>query len=127
MKKIVLFICSLAVCACQDDVDTIKTYQVKYEVITTSGKWFGEYIVETGEKLCTCNDTELLKPSGWKLEFQVKTNRPFDLHIDGTTDGDFGNPGAPDVTTNIYVNNKLVATNTSNWAPGVASADYVIK
>jgi len=125
MKKIFLFLLTTVLFACEDE-PVARTYQVKYEVITTSGKWFGEYIIETGEKLCTCNDTELLKPSGWTLSFEVRTAKPFELHIDGTTENDFGNPGAPDVTTNIYVNDELVATNTSNWSPGVASSDFVI-
>lgn len=126
MKKIWIVLCAFALFACEEET-TLKTYSVRYEVITTSGKWFGEYVVETGEKLCTCNDTEILKPSGWTHQFEVKTSKPFELHIDGTTETNFGNPGAPDVTTNIYVNNKLVASNTSNWAPGVASVDYTIQ
>jgi hypothetical protein len=100
--------------------------EVKYEVITSSGKWFGEYIDKTGVKICTCNQAQLLEASGWTLVFRV-TEKPFTLHVDATTDSPlFGEAGAPDVTTNIYVNNELVATNTSNWAPGVASADVVI-
>jgi hypothetical protein len=120
------FVLSLGLWACQNDAEPAGISQVKYEVITTSGKWSGEYIIDTGEKVCACTQAEL-KSSGWTLEFDV-TNKPFELHIDATTERlGSGDPTTPDVTTNIYVNNKLVATNTSNWAPGVASADYTIQ
>ena len=126
MKKVLLCILLTAVIiSCDEDANEEKpSVQVKYEVITTSDGWFGEYIIETGEKLCTCPYTIL--PSGWTYSFKA-TDIPFILHIDATTEKNFGEVGAPDVTTNIYVNNKLVATNTSNWAPGVTSADYVIE
>jgi hypothetical protein len=98
---------------------------VKYEVLTETGDWFGEFIDESGEKVCFCEIP--LPANGWIYTFQVK-DRPFTLHLDATTDSSLsGQAGAPDVTANIYVNDKLVVTNTSNWAPGVASADYVIK
>lgn len=119
---ILIFIVSLLLSCNQEDENP--STQVKYEVITTSDGWFGEYIIETGEKICTCPTTIL--PSGWTYSFRV-TEVPFTLHIDATSEKNIGEVGAPDVTTNIYVNDELVATNTSNWAPGVASADYVIK
>lgn len=126
MKKIALFICSLTILACQNDVEPAKTYQVKYEVITSSGKWHGEYVTETGIKVCLCT-AEQLGSTGWTYQFNV-TKKPFTLHIDATTsESSFGTPSAPDVTTNIYVNNELVNTNTNNWAKGVTSVDYIIQ
>ena len=112
-----------AVFACEKDEPA--PVDVKYEVLTESGDWHGEYINEKGEKTCFC---EIPLPSnGWTYTFTVK-ERPFTLDIDATTDSSIsGQAGAPDVTTNIYVNDKLVATNTSNWAPGVASSDFVVK
>jgi len=51
------------------------------------------------------------------------------LHIDATSDCGLLEDWSklPDATSSIYVNGELVATNTSNWAPGVSSADYVIE
>lgn len=124
MNKILLFLLvSLSAFACkEDEPDPV---EVKYEVLTESGDWFGEYINENGEKICFCEQP--LPTHGWTYSFMVK-KRPFTLHIDATTDNSqFGQPGAPDVTANIYVNNELVVSNTSNWAPGVASADYEVK
>ena len=122
---IFLFGVLLFLFACDDDTGEIALTQVKYEVLTSSGNWYGEYIIETGEKVCICGPP--LKSNGWTYSFRVK-DKPFTLHIDATSECICtGDPGAPDVTTNIYVDNKLVATNTSNWAPGVASADFVIK
>lgn len=126
MKKIALFIYALAIWACQNDGENVITYQVKYEVVTSSGKWHGEYITEAGEKVCICTASQL-EASGWTYQFSV-TKLPFILHIDATTsEASFGTPDAPDVTTNIYVDNKLVSANTNNWAKGVASSDYTIQ
>lgn len=126
MKKNWIFLLLLIViAACQDEApvgEPVKT--VVYEVITTSGQWYGEYITETGEKQCVC--TPPLAPSGWRYSFEV-SSAPFDLHLDATSECCSDTPDAPEVTTNIYIDGELVATNTSNWAPGVASADYTVR
>jgi len=125
MKKGILLsaLLAFAVLACNEKDEP--AIDVKYEVLTESGDWYGEYINELGEKICFCEIP--LPTNGWTYSFKVK-ERPFTLHIDATTDNSLsGQAGAPDVTANIYVNNELVATNTSNWAPGVASADHVVK
>jgi hypothetical protein len=126
MKKIALFIYALAIGACQNDGEPVKTYQIKYEVLTSRGKWRGEYITEAGEKVCICTASQL-ESTGWTYRFNV-TKRPFILHIDATTsEASFGTPEAPDVSTHIYVDNKLVSANTNNWAKGVTSSDYTIQ
>lgn len=123
MKKLTPLLLMSLVLACKEEEP--RSFEITYEVVTTSGTWMGEYISESGEKLCFCNPP--LPASGWKHTFVI-TKVPFTLHIDGSTDCICrGQAGSPDVTTNIYVNEELVATNTSNWAPGVASADYVVQ
>ena len=110
--------------ACQDDAPTdVSTKMVVYEVITSSGNWFGSYHTETGENRCVCKPP--LAPSGWQYTFEASA--PFELHLDATAERYAGTADAPQVTTNIYVAGELVATNTSNWASGVASADYTIR
>lgn len=119
MKRIAIIFIPLIIftqLSCTEDEKV--TYDIKYEVLTASGEWFGEYIIETGEKLCNCDHP--LLPSGWTYSFQV-TKTPFVAHIDATS-----TCWCHDVTTNIYVNNKLVVTNTSNWGLGLSSADYNI-
>jgi len=109
--------------ACKDESNKIKA-EVTYEVITASGRWFGEYINETGEKVCNCKPP--LLSGDWKYTFKVF--KPFVAHIDATTDSPLYNTSnAPDVTTNIYVNKELVATNTSRWTKGATSSDYELK
>ncbi len=115
----------IVVAACQDESaasEPVKT--VIYEVITTSGQWYGGYVTETGEKQCVC--TLPLDPSGWRHSFEI-SSAPFDLHLDATSACCSDTPDAPDVTTNIYLDGELVATNTSNWAPGVASVDFTTR
>jgi hypothetical protein len=120
----------LVVTSCTDDntddstVRKSENIEVRYEVVTASTGWFGEYVVESGEKVCHCSAP--LLHSGWTYSFKVQ-EKPFNLHIDATVDGLTGEPGTPDITTNIYVNDQLVASNTSNWTKGVASADYEVK
>ena len=119
----ILLLVSLSYYSC-DERDESETFDVKYEVVTTSGDWHGEYIDEKQQKICLC--AQPLPGSGWTYSFSVKET-PFTLHLDATTaSSQMGEAGAPDVTTKIYVNGDLVANATSNWAPGVASADYVI-
>jgi hypothetical protein len=99
--------------------------QVKYEVLSASDKWYGEYINESGVKICNCSQP--LESSGWTYSFTVP-EKPFTLHLDATIECSCaGLAGAPDITTNIYVDGNLVASNTSNWAPGVASADFEVE
>ncbi len=126
-KHVFLAVCLMAFgCKTATSDDPVKTYSVKYEVITgDQGKWFGEYINEVNTKVCLCT-ADQLKSNGWVYQFSI-TKKPFVLHIDATTEKNFGNPGAADVTSNIYVDGKLVASNTNKWAPGVTSADYTIQ
>jgi hypothetical protein len=127
---VIALLTSLVATSCNDDnIDDVKIkksekIEVRYEVLTASTGWFGEYIVESGEKICHCSAP--LLPSGWTYSFNVE-EKPFNLHIDATVDGVTGESATPDITTNIYVNDELVASNTSNWAKGVASADFEVK
>ena len=125
MKTGILFVVLMFLALSCKDPATDPPAMIKYEVLTAEGNWYGEYISETGERICFCAPP--LPPSGWTYSFIVK-KKPFTLHIDATSDcACITQTYSPDVTANIYVDNKLVATNTSNWAPGLASADYVVK
>jgi hypothetical protein len=125
ITRLATFILALLAFACACGSNEVSDpVQIKYEVLTTSGNWYGEYIAENGERVCFCYPP--WPDSGWTYSFNV-TSKPFTLHIDASSEIGPGVVGAPDVTTNIYVDNKLVAGNTSNWAPGVASADYEVK
>ena len=130
MKKLIhlaVLIIGLTVSGCtKEEDDPTPDFTVKYEVTTASGdKWYGEYINETGEKICLCTSQQLAT-SGWTYTFSAKA--PFVLHIDATAESPFfGTENAPDVTTKIYVNGEVVATNTSRWAKGVTSSDHELK
>ena len=126
MNKLLLaFTISMVIASCKSP-EVSDPVEIKYEVLTEYGNWYGEYIDETGERICFCKPP--LPDSGWTYTFTV-SSMPFDAHIDATYDcpGCGDTTSIPDVTTNIYADNILVAHNTSNWAPGVASSDYTVK
>lgn len=119
-----LTITALVIACSKETPEITNPTLIEYKVTVTSGNWYGEYISETGEKICFCKPP--LPASGWTYSFEV-SEKPFTLHIDATAEVNLGKPEAPDVTTSIYVDNILVVSNTSNWAPGVASSDYVVR
>jgi hypothetical protein len=123
MKKIVLgLLVCLAIASCKKDKHELKPfdYTLTYEVITSSGKWFGEYIDSTGAHVLTNG----LLSSGWKYTFKLKSF-PFEMFVSATSDSRFsGSAGSPDVTINFYSNGVLFKTETNNWAKGVTSLDY---
>lgn len=109
--------------ACKKEEDTLTplNYTITYEVKTTSGTWFGEYIDSTGTK----RSTGTAMPSGWKYSFKLKS-LPFTMHVDATAAClCSGTPTSPDVTINFYSNGVLFKTETNNWAKGVTSLDFV--
>lgn len=125
MKKLLLFlsVLSLAMTACKGDGDVAPKSEIKlaYEVITSSGKWFGEYFDASGKRIQT---NPLEQESGWKYEFKVG-EAPFQMFLNATSSCScFGTASSPDVTINFYVNDKLVKTERNNWAKGVTSIVY---
>lgn len=99
---------------------------ITYEVITSSGTWFGEYFNEKQERLYTSppGGVFVAQASGWKFNFRP-TFKPIQLYCHATsTCICSGTATSPDVRVNIYVDGNLVATNTNNWAKGVTSVVY---
>jgi hypothetical protein len=98
-------------------------YTLTYEVITSSGTWFGEYKDSTGQQI----QTGLAMPSGWKYTFKLK-NLPCEMFVNATVSCICsGSPTSPDVTINFYSNGDLFKTETNTWAKGVASLGFEIK
>lgn len=126
MKKTILLLISallLGFSCSEKEEDQIT---VTYEVITEDGAfWSGEFVDESGERVLTFSldeyfsETEGHKmPSGWKYTFSPQI-QPIELliaagtlcntcHIEGS--------GAirPSITSNIYINDRLVWTETDN-------------
>lgn len=118
---IVIFFASLA-SGCKKENNEKKTlnYNLEYEVITSSGNWFGEYIDSTGTKLSSNGNL----PSHWRYKFKLKS-LPFDLHVDATTTCSCQSTSdAPNITINFYSNGEVFKTSTNTWAKGVASLDF---
>ncbi len=96
--------------------------KLTYEVITSDGKWFGEYNDKDGKRAYTNMELE----NGWKNEIIV-SKLPFTMFVNATSSCIcFGTPSSPDVTINFYINGKLAKTEKNNWAKGVTSLEYKI-
>lgn len=85
-------------------------YILTYEVITSSGTWFGEYTDSTGERV----STTYTMPSGWTYTFKLKS-MPFEMFTGATSTclcPDLAN--SPGVTINFYSNGTLFKTEKNN-------------
>ncbi|MEN2283437.1 hypothetical protein AAGF08_14925 [Algoriphagus sp. SE2] len=118
MKKILfaILISTAFIFSCSEDEDP--TIKVTYEVITSGGaSWYGEFDDENGERINTFEMAGSLLPSGWKYSFEPKVS-PIIVTIHGTADcsecvGDVQREPSEDITVNIYINDKLVQTQTN--------------
>lgn len=121
LRTVVASCLCLIILSCQKEKPLKEVnYTLVYEVITTGGSWFGEYIDSSGKKVSSNGPL----PSGWKYTFK-KAALPFDMHVDATVNCSCqGSANSPDVTINFYSNGELFKTSTNTWAKGVASLDF---
>jgi hypothetical protein len=111
----------LAACGGGADVRPEAETALAYEVVTSSGKWVGEYFDQSGARVPT-NPME--QPSGWRYEFKT-SQRPFQMFLNANSSQiTSGTAASPDVTINFYVDGQLVRTETNNWAKGVTTIVY---
>ena len=97
-------------------------YTLTYEVITSTGEWFGAYNDSTGKRV----NTGTAMANGWTYTFRLKS-LPFTMHVDATTScGCAGSSTSPDVTINFYSNGVLFKSEKNKWAKGVTSLDFDI-
>jgi hypothetical protein len=118
---------ALIFCSCGKDNTAAPptNHEVKYEVTTSSGEWVGEWI--EGNNKRESMTTPPWNKSGWTLTF-TPTIYPIDLTcVANTVCICKSTPTSPDVTVNIYVDGKLVKTETNNWAKGVTTAVYKLE
>jgi hypothetical protein len=98
-------------------------YTLTYEVITSSGTWFGEFQDSTGQRV----QTNFTMPSGWKYTFKLKS-LPCEMFVSATTTcGCYGLPASPNVIINFYSNGGLFKTDTNTWAKGVTSLYFKLQ
>jgi len=113
----IVFICSLLFFSCNKKEED-PTIKVTYEVITTGGvEWYGEFDDENGERINSFDLNSGLLSSGWKYEFEPKVY-PIIVTIHGTADcptcdNETQRQNSEDITVNIYINDKLVQTQTN--------------
>jgi len=91
---------------------------VTYEVKVTQGTWSGDYFDYSGntQSLVMVNN----KPDGWKYTFTLTHGQKAGLVLSAIPDNTGGSTTA---TANIYVNGKLISTNTDPYG---ATAQIVI-
>src|SRR5687768_10898687 len=94
-----LIVISLTASRCDEDEAPAKP-TVVYEVITSSGKWNGEFNNAEGDRILLQDIGPIEEESGWKYTFKPKS-LPYEMHIfaeascpecDGTRDP------SPDIT-----------------------------
>lgn len=96
--------------------------EVTYEVVTSSGNWFGEWRDANGK--LTGSDVKSSYESGWVRTFTPNA-LPFELNCRASTSVFTVNPsGAPDVTVNLYIDGKLVASETNRFGVGITQAKF---
>jgi hypothetical protein len=124
MKKIILITACFFFFQCKKHTTgKLPTYKLTYEVITSSGSWFGEYKDSTGNHI----QTSTSMPSGWKYTFYLKS-LPFAMFVNATTTCVCAaSPSSPDVTINFYSNDTLFKTETNTWAKGVTSLEFELR
>lgn len=126
MKNAILLFLLIFILASSCSEDDNAPIEVTYEVITENGAfWTGEFVNENGERITTISldgfftETEGHRmPSGWKYTFNPKV-QPIELLIAASSEcrqclNNNPEAGRPSITSNIYINNKLVWTETDN-------------
>lgn len=114
---LVAFVFSLFVFGCKDNEEPV--LKVTYEVITTGGAmWYGEFDDENEIRVNSFDMNGGLLPSGWKYSFEPKVS-PMIATIHGTADCPTCDEqtlreSSEDLTVNIYINDKLVQTQTNS-------------
>ena len=132
MKKVPYLLAGFLVLmvACKKDSPSSASRDVTltYEVITTSGTWFGEYNDQSGTRINTKPTEQApVLQSGWKFNFKPQSH-PFEMFINASsTCICMGTPTSPDVTINLYVDGNLVKTATNNWTKGQAAISYDVQ
>lgn len=132
MKKNIIYALLLGITllsACKKDenmVNTTKAPELKYEVITSAGNWFGEWDDANGKRAALAGSP--LNKTGWTYTF-TPASLPFQMVCHATADcgGCQGTSTAPDVTVNLYIDGKKVKTETNNYAKGVTTAVFEVK
>ncbi|MBC7827534.1 MAG: hypothetical protein H7122_07305 [Chitinophagaceae bacterium] len=124
MKPIYLLSLCLFLIQCKKRIpEKSLSFNLTYEVITSSGTWFGEYTDSTGQRA----QTNAAIPGGWRYSFQIN-ELPFEMFVGATASCLCStSPSSPDVTINFYSNGSLFKTETNTWAKGVTSLFFKIQ
>lgn len=124
MKPVYLLFLCLCFIQCKKSVpEKSLSFNLTYEVLTSSGTWFGEYTDSTGQKV----QTNGAIPGGWRYSFQINS-LPFEMFVGATASCLCPtSPSSPDVTINFYSDGELFKTDTNTWAKGVTSLVFKIQ
>jgi hypothetical protein len=117
--------CLFASCDKDNSTTPPSNSEVKYEVITSSGEWFGEWFDKAGKREVMTQAP--WNKSNWTLTFTPDA-LPFEMMCQATTTCICkGTDTSPSVTVNLYVGGKLVKSETNNFAKGVTTAVFKIE
>ncbi|MBW3467027.1 hypothetical protein [Arthrospiribacter ruber] len=127
MKNPILLLLALSILIFSCDTELPEeSITITYEVITENDvAWSGEFKDANGQRVLTFDLDEFTSeadghsmPSGWRYSFQP-TVQPIELLIAATAfcaecDENTQRSPSPSITANIYINDKLVWTETDN-------------
>jgi hypothetical protein len=119
MKKLIIALLSivcLTISCTNESVLVQPTHEVKYEVNSGFADWLGGWTDENG------THEPKLNKNGWTITF-TPPRLPFQLNCNAVAMCPCGT-NLPDVTINLYVDGKLVKTETNNIAQGKTKAVF---
>jgi len=123
MKKFLFFALFIGFLSCSED--EVSPSILRYEVITSSGLWNGEFNNENGERISA---EPFNLSSGWTYAF-TPTTLPFEMYVYATSETEIidNKDKSADVVINFYKENELISSDTNTWARGVTSLWLVVE
>ncbi len=120
----IIVIMEMQSCSSIDSELTLGEYRVTYEATVEKGLWYGNYTDGQGNSICVCE--EPFQPDGWMHSFAT-SELPDELTFVVTSQfyADSTIIDKPDVSASIYMNGKLLKSETNAVADGKTKVSVI--